>query len=88
MSLILASLAAIALAAPVLALHYLIRLPEAPACPSCQRITTQDERRRGLGADRVLAVVWATQVRRCTACGWVGRMRWRWAVQKEGGRGS
>lgn len=85
MALILATIAIAALAAPVFALHYLTRLPEAPACPACRRITTQHDRGRPPAADRVLAVLWATQLRRCTACGWEGRMRWRWAVQREGG---
>lgn len=84
MALILATVAIAALAAPVLALHYLTRLPEAPACPTCRRITTQHELGRGSGADRLLAVLSATQVRRCTVCGWRGRMRWRWAMLREG----
>lgn len=84
MALILASVAIAALAAPVFALHYLTRLPEAPACPTCRRITTRHEPRRGAGADRMLAVLSTTQVRRCTVCGWQGRMRWRWAMLKEG----
>lgn len=84
MALILASLAAIALAAPLFALHYLNRLPQAPACPECRRITTRDERGAAV-QERVLAALWATQVRRCTACGWEGRMRWRWAMQRHGG---
>lgn len=85
MALIVALLAAVALAAPLFALHYLSRLPQAPACPECREITTREERGVEPAADRVLAAIWATQVRRCTACGWEGRMRWRWAVQREGG---
>lgn len=85
MALILAFLAAVGLAAPLFAFHYLNRLPQAPACPACRRITTRDDRAGEAAADRVLAALWATQVRRCTACGWEGRMRWRWAVQREGG---
>lgn len=84
MALILATVALAALAAPVFALHYLTRLPEAPACPTCRRITTQHEFRRGTGTDRLLAVLSTTQVRRCSVCGWQGRMRWRWAMLREG----
>ncbi|HEX8271416.1 MAG TPA: hypothetical protein VF615_02120 [Longimicrobiaceae bacterium] len=82
MALILTTVAIAALAAPVFALHYLTRLPEAPACPTCRRITTRHE--HGAGADRLLAVLSTTQVRRCTVCGWQGRMRWRWAMLREG----
>jgi len=84
MALILATVAIAALAAPVFALHYLTRLPEAPACPTCRRITTQHEPGRGTGTDRLFAVLSTTQVRRCTVCGWQGRMRWRWAMLREG----
>ncbi len=84
MALILTTVAIAALAAPVFALHYLTRLPEAPACPACRRITTRHELGRATGADRLLGVVSPTQVRQCTGCGWQGRMRWRWAIQREG----
>lgn len=85
MALILTTAALAVLAAPVLALHYLTRLPEAPVCPSCRSVTTRWERSEGLGADLVQAVMSTTQLRRCTECGWQGRMRWRWAVQRERG---
>jgi|GEM_PF-1085052 len=81
---------AVALAAPVFLFHYLFRLPEAPACPVC-RTTTCDVVPPGCGSgpDRLLARLYSTQLRRCTSCGWKGRMRWRWALQRsrhEGGR--
>jgi hypothetical protein len=84
MALILTLLVLLALAAPVFTLHYLTRLPEAPACPTCRRVTTGGMARTVPGAERMLSFMSATQVRRCTACGWQGRMRWRWAVEKEG----
>jgi hypothetical protein len=85
MALFLASLVLVALAAPVFVLHYLTRLPEAPACPDCRRVTSDGGRQpRASGLDRLLALGSATPVRRCTSCGWEGRMRWRWAVQRTG----
>lgn len=84
MALILTVVVLAALAAPVFAVHYLVRLPEAPACPTCRRVTTGTVDRAHVGAERLLAILWATQVRRCTACGWRGRMRWRWALEREG----
>ena len=84
MDLILTSVAIAALAGPLFALHYLTRLPEAPACPTCRRITTRHENGRRAGTDGLLAVLSTTQVRRCSVCGWQGRMRWRWAMQREG----
>lgn len=85
MALFLTSLVVVALAAPVFLLHYLTRLPEAPACPDCRRVTCEaDGHAHASGVDRLLALVSATPLRRCTACGWQGRMRWRWAVQRTG----
>jgi hypothetical protein len=81
-------LVALALAAPLFVLHYLSRLPEAPGCPTCRAVTC--EACAGAipsAADRLLALLSATRVRRCTSCGWTGRMRWRWAVQESGGSG-
>ena len=79
---------AVALAAPVFLFHYLSRLPEAPACPAC-RATTCGVLAGGTGSgmDCLLARLYATQIRHCTSCGWEGRMRWRWALQRshEGG---
>lgn len=73
------ALAALALgvAAPAITLHYLHRLPYAPACPYCREVTQP-----GSGAtvvDRAWARIAATAVRRCGRCGWSGRMRWRLA---------
>lgn len=80
---LLVCLVALALAGPLFVLHYLIRLPEAPACPVCRKVTCKREAAaRPSAADRFWAVAAATPVRRCTTCGWEGRMRWRWAVQK------
>lgn len=85
MALFLTSVVLVALAAPVFVLHYLTRLPEAPACPDCRRVTCDAGRRpRATGLDRLLALGSATPVRRCTTCGWEGRMRWRWAAQPAG----
>lgn len=84
MALILASLVLLALAAPLLALHYLTRLPDAPVCPACRRVTHGVPGSGGRALARVWLLLPATEVRRCTACGWEGRMRWRWAVQGEG----
>ena len=71
---------AAALAAPFAMQHYLSRLPYAPECPHCRQVTAQ-RTAAGRGWDRLYAALAATQVRRCTRCGWQGRMRWRWAVQ-------
>lgn len=80
-------LVALALAAPLFVLHYLCRLPEAPGCPTCRAVTCEAGPRGVPSAvDRAFALVSATRVRRCTSCGWRGRMRWRWAVQKSRGQ--
>ena len=85
MVLIVTSLVLVALAAPVLLLHYLTRLPEAPSCPGCRRVTSEVDRVRDVwGADGLWTLLSATRTRRCTACGWEGRMRWRWAVERAG----
>jgi len=55
----------------------LVRLPYAPQCPRCRRVTADDPSL--LAADRLWAFAMATPVRRCGACGWSGRMRWRLA---------
>ncbi len=82
-----ASVVLLALAAPLLALQYLTRLPEAPACPACRATTTEAASRpEPSGADRAWALVAATR-RRCAACGWEGRMRWRWAAEQAGREG-
>ena len=74
------AVAAVALAAPAAMMHYLNRLPYAPECPHCRAVTAQ--RAGGPGPwDRLWSGIAATPVRRCTRCGWQGRMRWRWALQ-------
>lgn len=84
MTTILLLLFAFALSAPWAASHYLARLPYAPECPSCRAVTTPPGRAGAL--DRLYALAAATCVRRCGRCGWAGRMRWRLAEQRAGGR--
>jgi hypothetical protein len=66
---------------PWAAVHYLARLPYAPACPRCRMVTGQPSAREGW-FDRLAATVSATPVRTCARCGWAGRMRWRIAVER------
>lgn len=55
---------------------YLHRLPVAPSCPSC-RSTTRVVQAAALL--RWVPALPATSLGECGACGWRGRMRWRWA---------
>ena len=81
---LLLSLVIAALAAPGILLHYLSRLPDAPACPACRAVTCEAVSRvTPVLGDRLWAVLDATPPRNCTECGWRGRMRWRWAPERE-----
>jgi hypothetical protein len=69
-----------AMVAPMLMVHRAQHLPYAPDCPRCRTMTYGVPRLAAL--DRLWALVVHTTVRRCGACGWSGRMRWRWATQR------
>jgi hypothetical protein len=56
--------------------RYVQNLPEAPACPSCQRVTRQAIASRIV---YLLPMLEMTALRECHRCGWRGRMRWRFA---------
>jgi hypothetical protein len=70
----------LAVGAPFAVAQYLTRLPWAPSCPHCRAVTAQSG--GGSTLDRVWVALATTPVRRCTRCGWQGRMRWRWATQR------
>jgi hypothetical protein len=78
------ALAALMLAAQYVAVHYLARLPEAPACPDCHAVTRAHGPATAL--DRLCALAYATPVRLCARCGWAGRMRWRLATERADSR--
>ncbi|HEX5724943.1 MAG TPA: hypothetical protein VFX98_05730 [Longimicrobiaceae bacterium] len=71
---------ALAAAVPLVAAHYLARLPFAPECPQCRSMTGQPQPHTLV--DRLCALMAATPVRRCGRCGWAGRMRWRLAGER------
>ena len=64
--------------------HYVHRLPYAPECPCCRAVTAQSAAHGWI--DRACALLAATPVRHCARCGWAGRMRWRLAHERVGGR--
>lgn len=70
----------VALAAPFLLIHYLQRLPFAPACPHCRGVTVEGGAMATM--DRLCAAVAHVGVRACRRCGWQGRMRWRLAPER------
>jgi hypothetical protein len=74
---------ALAVAATIVAAHYLTRLPYAPECPQCRAVTA--DALAGSALDRLWVAMATTPLRRCTRCGWQGRMRWRWATQRAHG---
>ena len=69
-----------AVAGPVFATYYLVRLPYAPECPHCRAVTSAHL--GGGVVDRLCAMAAATPVRSCARCGWAGRMRWKLAPQR------
>lgn len=79
MSIIWLAAAVLSLAAPFLLIHYLQRLPFAPACPQCRGVTVGDAGTAPL--DRLCAALAHVGVRSCRRCGWQGRMRWRLAPE-------
>lgn len=79
MSVIWMTAVVLSLAAPFLLIHYLQRLPFAPACPQCRGLTVGDAEAAAL--DRLYAVLAHVGVRSCRRCGWQGRMRWRLAPE-------
>jgi uncharacterized paraquat-inducible protein A len=80
MSIFLLALLTVAALAPLGLLHRLQHLPYAPDCPRCRTVTHAVQRSAAL--DRAWALLVHTTVRRCGACGWRGRMRWRWATHR------
>jgi hypothetical protein len=76
---------AVSLAAPFLLIHYLRRLPFAPACPQCRGVTVGGAAAAPL--DRLCAALAHVAVRSCRRCGWQGRMRWRLAPEHSHRRG-
>jgi len=72
-------LIAAAVAVTVYAMHHLAHLPYAPDCPACRGVTSQPARTSRL--DRFLSRCGGAAPRRCSRCGWTGRMRWRLAAQ-------
>lgn len=81
---VLAVAAMVAVAAPWVLGRYLGRLPYAPECPHCHTVTGQLPARGAL--ERACAALTASAVRSCARCGWAGRMRWRLAPERVGGR--
>ena len=79
MSVIWLSAFVVALAAPFLLIHYLHRLPFAPACPQCRGVTVEGTLM--VAMDRLYSAVAHVGVRSCRRCGWQGRMRWRLAPE-------
>jgi len=75
-----------AMASPWLLARWVGRLPYAPECPHCQTVTVTGRRRAHGPLDRVYEALTETAVRTCTRCGWAGRMRWRLAPERVGGR--
>jgi len=73
-----------AVAAPWVLARYHGRLPYAPECPHCHTVTGQLPARGALA--RAYEALTASAVRRCARCGWAGRMRWRLAPERVGGR--
>ena len=73
-----------AVAVPWVLTRYLGRLPYAPECPHCHTVTGQLPARGALG--RAYEALTASAVRSCARCGWAGRMRWRLAPERVGGR--
>lgn len=80
MSLFLLLVLLAAAVAPLFLAHHVQHLPYAPDCPRCRTVTHSVPRLAVF--DRVWAMIVHTTVRRCGACGWRGRMRWRWAAQR------
>jgi drug/metabolite transporter (DMT)-like permease len=76
--------AMVAVAAPWVLARYLGRLPYAPECPHCHTVTGQRPARGAL--ERAYEALTASTVRSCARCGWAGRMRWRLAPERVGGR--
>jgi hypothetical protein len=74
--------AAALLALPVFLTRYWRHLPEAPSCPHCREVTYRLQHETL--AHRLVNTlpVPMTAVRACSACGWQGRMRWRWAPRR------
>jgi hypothetical protein len=70
----------VAVVVPFAVAHYVTRLPWAPECPQCRAVTAQTH--VGSALDRVWVSLATTPTRRCTQCGWQGRMRWRWATER------
>ena len=71
------------LVVPIALQLYLYRLPSAPSCPTCRATTRPLQEWIVL---RWVPALAATSLGECTACGWRGRMRWRWAVRTAPGR--
>ena len=74
------------MAAPWVLARWVGRLPYAPECPHCQTVTVTARPRAQGAFDRAYEALTATAVRTCTRCGWAGRMRWRLAPERIGGR--
>jgi hypothetical protein len=68
------------LATPFLVQQYVARLPWAPTCPSCRAVTR--EVLSSWSAIQLMPSFAATSVSECGACGWRGRMKWKWAREK------